>query len=40
MPLHTDTHALHSRLGAIHQDAVYKGAILAAAMLVLLTAWF
>ncbi len=40
MPMHTDSHLLHSTLRALQLpgDAVYKGAILAAAALLLLTA--
>ncbi|HEY0785708.1 MAG TPA: hypothetical protein VGD62_07530 [Acidobacteriaceae bacterium] len=40
MTLHPDTHALHSTLGAIKLpgDLIYKGAILAVAILLLLTA--
>ena len=41
MPLHTDSHTLHSTLGAMQGpgDTLYKGAILVAAVLMLLTAW-
>ena len=40
MPLHTDSHILHSTLRTLQMpgDALYKAAILAAALLVLLTA--
>ncbi len=40
MPLHTDSHMLHSTLRALQLpgDAVYKAAIVAAAALLLLTA--
>ena len=41
MPLHPDTHTLRSTIAAMHGpgDTLYKGAILAAALLMLLTAW-
>jgi len=41
MPLHTDSHTLHNTLRALHLpgDMVYKVAILAAAALLLITAW-
>jgi len=41
MPLHTDSHTLHSTMRALQLpgDVVYKVAILAAAVLLLLTAW-
>jgi hypothetical protein len=42
MPLHSDSHLLHATLRALQVpgDALYKGAILAAVALLLLTAWF
>jgi len=41
MPLHTDSHTLHNALRALELpgDVLYKAAILAAAALLLLTAW-
>ncbi len=40
MPLHSDSHLLHSTLRALQMpgDALYKGAILAVALLLLMTA--
>ncbi len=40
MPIHTDSHALHTTLGAIQGpgDTLYKGATVAVALLILLTA--
>jgi hypothetical protein len=40
MPLHTDSHIWHSTLRALQMpgDAVYKGAILVVALLLLITA--
>jgi hypothetical protein len=41
MPLHTDSHILHSTLRALQMpgDLLYKAAILAVAVLLLLTVW-